>query len=110
MELQLPRGLIEPRHCNCSICRRRGAIVISVPLRDLRIIRGADKLTLYQFNTMTAEHYFCSVCGVYTHHKRRSNPDEFSVNIGCLEGMENPFELEPVQVLDGINHPKDRDS
>lgn len=80
----------------------------SVPLSGLRIVKGADRLKLYQFNTMTAKHFFCSVCGIYTHHQRRSNPNEFSFNIGCLEGVENPFSLEPVEVLDGINHPRDR--
>ena len=108
LELSLPNGLVEPRHCTCSMCRRRGAIVASVPLARLKIIRGEDHLRLYQFNTKTAKHYFCSICGIYTHHQRRSKPNEFSFNIGCLDGVENPFELEPVQVLDGINHPRDR--
>ena len=110
LQLSLPNGLVEPRHCSCSMCRRRGAIVSSVPLDGLTILKGEEHLRLYQFNTMTAKHYFCSICGIYTHHQRRSNPNEFSVNIGCLEGVENPFELEPVKVLDGNNHPKDRNN
>ena len=108
LELALPGGLVEPRHCTCSMCRRRGAIVASVPLEGLKILRGAEHLALYQFNTKTAKHYFCRICGIYTHHQRRSSPNEFSFNVGCLEGVENPFELEPVQVLDGVNHPSDR--
>jgi hypothetical protein len=108
LELNLPNGLVEPRHCNCSMCRRRGAIVASVPLAGLRVVQGDEHLRLYQFNTNTAKHYFCDVCGIYTHHQRRSNPQEFSFNIGCLDTMENPFELEPVKVLDGINHSGDR--
>lgn len=110
LRLSLPDGLLEPRHCTCSMCRRRGAIVASVPLDGLEIVAGEEYLRLYQFNTRTAKHYFCSVCGIYTHHQRRSKPDAFSFNIGCLEGVENPFELEPVQVLDGMNHPRDRAS
>jgi hypothetical protein len=85
----------------------RGAIAASVPIDGLKIIKGAEKLTLYQFNTMTAKHYFCSVCGIYTHHQRRSNPHQFGFNVACLEGV-NPFDLGEVPVLDGINHPSDR--
>ncbi len=85
----------------------RGAIAASLVLDGLRILKGADKLTLYQFNTMTAKHYFCSVCGIYTHHQRRSNPEQFSFNVGCLEGV-NPLDLGEVPILDGINHPSDR--
>lgn len=107
LEVRLPNGLVDPHRCDCSICRRRGAIVASAPLADLKVVKGADALTLYQFNTKTAKHYFCSVCGVYTHHQRRSNPDEYSVNVGCLEGV-NPFELGEVPVTDGVNHPSDQ--
>jgi len=74
--LDLPDGIVNPRNCNCSICRRKGAIVASVPLTGLTIVKGQDVLTLYQFSTQTAKHYFCSVCGIYTHHQRRSNPNE----------------------------------
>ena len=107
IELDLPNGIVDPRRCNCSICRRKGAVVASVPLGDLRIVRGADVLTLYQFNTKTARHYFCSNCGIYTHHQRRSNPAEFGYNVGCLEGV-NPYDVPDVVVVDGVNHPSDR--
>jgi hypothetical protein len=107
LELTLPNGIVDPLRCNCSICRRKGAIVASVPLSGLRIIRGHDVLKLYQFNTMAARHYFCSHCGIYTHHQRRSNPNEYSYNVGCLEGV-NPFDLGQVPTYDGLHHPADR--
>ncbi len=106
-ELDLPNGLASPRRCDCSFCRMRGAIVASVNLDGIRILKGQDKLKLHQFNTMTAKHFFCSVCGIYTHHQRRSNPKEYGFNVACLEGV-NPFELKDVPVMDGINHPADR--
>ncbi|MGI0118230.1 GFA family protein [Zooshikella sp. RANM57] len=107
LELNLPNGIVDPRRCNCSICRRKGAIVASVPLSDIKIIKGQDKLKLYQFNTKTAKHYFCSNCGIYTHHQRRSNPEQYGYNVGCLEGV-NPFEIKQVPTNDGICHPADR--
>lgn len=106
LELELPHGIVDPRRCDCSLCRRRGAIVASVPLAAITIIRGHDVLKVYKFNTLAAEHFFCSVCGIYTHHKRRSNPLEYGYNVGCLEGV-NPFDLDPVPVRDGVNHPSD---
>jgi hypothetical protein len=74
LELELPDGIVDPRRCDCSLCRRRGAIVASVPLAGIRIVQGAESLRLYQFNTREAKHYFCCHCGIYTHHQRRSNP------------------------------------
>jgi hypothetical protein len=107
LELTLPDGIVEPRRCDCSICRRKGAIVASVPLSGIRIVRGQDVLRLYQFNTRTAQHYFCSVCGIYTHHQRRSNPEQYGYNVGCLDGV-NPFDLGDVPTRDGVDHPADR--
>lgn len=109
LELDLPDGLVNPRHCDCSICRRKGAMVASVPLSGIKVLQGQEVLKLYQFNTKVAKHYFCSNCGIYTHHQRRSNPNEYGFNVGCLEGV-NPFDLEPVPVNDGVNHPADRKS
>jgi hypothetical protein len=107
LELRLKNGVENPRRCSCSICRMRGAIAASVPLEDLKITKGEDALSLYQFNTMTAKHYFCSRCGIYTHHQRRSNPQEYSFNVACLHGI-NPYELGDIPLVDGINHPSDR--
>jgi len=87
--------------------RHRGAIAASVELDGLRVTKGEEKLTLYQFNTMTAKHYFCANCGIYTHHQRRCNPSQYAFNVACLEDID-PSDLGEVPVTDGINHPSDR--
>lgn len=103
---RLSKGLASGRRCNCSLCRMRGAVAVTATVGDLDVHQGADKLTLYQFNTKVAKHYFCSVCGIYTHHQRRSNPNEFGVNVACLEGV-SPFDFEEVPVNEGVQHPSD---
>lgn len=107
LELDLPDGIVSPRRCDCSICRRKGAVVASVPLAGLHVVKGAEQLKLYQFNTHAAKHYFCGICGIYTHHQRRSNPEQYGFNVGCLEGI-NPFAIADVPVEDGVHHPADR--
>ncbi|QNI03306.1 GFA family protein [Halomonas sp. SH5A2] len=107
LELELPDGLVDPKRCNCSICRRKGAVMAYVTLSGLRVISGAEQLTLYQFNSGVAKHYFCSNCGIYTHHQTRSNPNIYGFNVGCLEGV-NPHDLPDLPVSDGINHEADQ--
>ncbi|APC91530.1 MULTISPECIES: GFA family protein [Francisella] len=108
LELYLPNGLEKLRRCNCSICSRKGAVVSSVSLENLKIIRGEDMLTKYTFGTHTAEHYFCSVCGIYTHHKRRSNPNEYGINVACIDGVDIE-NFKDIKYLDGKNnHPADK--
>lgn len=106
IELHLPNGVEDIRRCDCSLCRRRGAIVASVPLSGIKIIKGEEKLKLYQFNTKEAKHYFCSECGIYTHHQRRSNPSQYGFNVACLEGV-NPLKVSGIPTYDGVNHPAD---
>lgn len=59
----------------------------AVPEKALKILSGRDKLTLYQWNTKIAEHYFCSICGIYTFHRKRMAPDQFGINVSCLQDI-----------------------
>ena len=102
----LTEGLASARRCTCSICRMRGAVAVTSTREGFRITEGRDKLATYCFNTGVAEHHFCSVCGIYTHHKRRSNPNQLGVNVGCLENV-SPFDFAEVVVYDGQRHPGD---
>ncbi len=102
----LTEGFASARRCTCSICRMRGAVAVSSTPENFRITQGEDKLATYRFNTMSAEHHFCTVCGIYTHHKRRSAPGQLGVNVACLEGV-SPFDFEELVVYDGSRHPAD---
>lgn len=75
--------------CDCSICAKKNAVMWKVPKGDLRILEGREQLTEYRWNTRVAKHYFCSICGVYTFHRKRMAPDHFGVNIRCLEDLES---------------------
>jgi len=89
--------------CNCSLCKRRGVAVISVPHEQLSITQGQENLSLYQWNTKVAQHYFCKTCGIYTHHRRRSVPTETSVNTACIEGIDSSG-LAGIVILDGASN------
>jgi hypothetical protein len=104
--VRLADGFSSLRRCTCSFCRMRGAVVVSARLEDIEFLAGEDNLTLYQFNTRSAKHWFCKTCGIYTHHQRRSKPDEYGINVACLEGV-SPFDFAEVPVVDGVAHPSD---
>jgi hypothetical protein len=71
--------------CNCSICSKSGYLHLVVPAERFRLVSGADSLTTYTFNTGTAKHLFCKVCGIKSFYVPRSHPDGFSVNARCLD-------------------------
>ena len=92
---------VELTVCDCSLCRRRSATMMQVPVSALTILRGEDHLTLYQWNTGVARHYFCDVCGIYPFHRKRSDPNSYGVNVGCLEGFD-PTRI-PLRRADGVS-------
>ena len=106
-EINLSGNLEKILKCNCSICKRKGAIMSMVKNEDFKIIKGEDKLKLYQFHTKVAKHYFCSICGIYTHHNPRSNPSMIGFNVGRIDDVDI-FKFKNVVVNDGKNHPLDK--
>ncbi len=107
-EINISNDLEKILRCNCSICKRKGAVMSMVKNEDFIIIKGKETLSLYQFHSKVAKHYFCSCCGIYTHHHPRSNPSLTGFNIGCIDDI-NVFEIENINVLDGQNHPLDKE-
>ncbi len=74
--------------CDCSLCRRKNALMAKVHASSLTILTGEDVLTEYRWNTGVARHFFCACCGIYTFHRKRSAPDHYGVNVTCLEGFD----------------------
>lgn len=71
--------------CNCSICSKSGYLHLIVRAENFKLLSGQEALTAYTFNTGTAQHLFCSVCGIKSFYVPRSHPDGFSVNARCLD-------------------------
>ena len=105
LEIEFMDGLQNIRRCNYSLCSRKGYVMASIPAANLKITKGKEALSLYQWGTKVAEHYFCKACGVHTHHRRRSNPSELAINIACVEGVQ-ALSYEHVPIGNGfLNHP-----
>jgi hypothetical protein len=84
----------------------RGAIAVSAEMGGVRILEGEDVLFTYRFNTRIAQQFFCSRRGIYAHHQGRYDPNQYGVNVACLDGV-SPFDFEGVPETDGINQPSD---
>ena len=79
---------LDALECNCSICSMKAYLHIFVPEESFELLEGASELTTYRFGTMTAEHTFCSVCGVAPFYRPRSHPDCVDVNARCIDGLD----------------------
>lgn len=90
---------VQVSECNCSICSKAGYLHLVVPHEHFKLLSGGDALTTYTFNTGTAKHHFCSVCGIKSFYVPRSRPDGFSINARCLEA--GTLEEMTVRAFDG---------
>tara|TARA_B100000767_G_scaffold224545_1_gene213646 strand:+ start:102 stop:464 length:363 start_codon:yes stop_codon:yes gene_type:complete len=106
-EINVSNNLEKILRCNCSICKRKGTIMSMVKNENFKITKGEETLKLYQFHTKVAKHYFCSICGIYTHHNPRANPAMTGFNVGCIDDIDI-FKIENVSINDGQNHPLDK--
>jgi len=95
---------VQVTECNCSMCLRSAYLHLIVPKERFKLFSGAEVLTTYQFNTGTARHLFCSVCGVKSFYVPRSHPDGYSVNARCLD--EGTLEDMTIVRKDGKNWEK----
>lgn len=71
--------------CDCSLCKKKNAVMTKVHEDQFNLLHGENQLGLYQWNTCTAKHHFCLKCGIYTFHRKRVTPDYLGINIYCLD-------------------------
>jgi hypothetical protein len=76
------------RVCDCSICRRRGALIHRVEERNLELLTPLGALSTYKFHTRQATDYFCPKCGVLPFRRPRTAPQLWGINVRCLEGVD----------------------
>ena len=88
--------------CNCSICTKKGILHLPVQRADFELLAGEDAITTYRFNTGTAEHVFCTTCGIHPWGVPRVRPDRLTVNARCLDNVDHA-KLTPKRFFDGQN-------
>ena len=101
IEIKLEKGFEKLTRCNCSFCKRRGVIMGIIKLGHLKVINGNNKLSVYKFGKKQhAEHYFCSICGIYTHDRSYTNPKNFEFNLACIDNIDT-FKYKDIPIFDG---------
>lgn len=89
--------------CNCSVCSKRGSLLVFVPEENFKLLSGEGALTDYQFNKFIIHHYFCSTCGVssFAAGVGEGGKSMRAINIRCLDGVD--IEQTPLIKFDGKN-------
>lgn len=72
--------------CNCSMCRRKGALLAAFPREALTLKTPETDMATYRFNKQVIDHHFCPDCGVapYSEGKGPDGARMTMVNVRCL--------------------------
>ena len=106
--LTKPKPISQAVACNCSLCAKKGILLGRAEESELTVTKGQDALSLYQFGTKTASHWFCRNCGIHVMTRPRMSPERFAVNVRCLDDFPALQEGLAIVPFDGQNHPKDQ--
>ncbi|MFO1201156.1 MAG: GFA family protein [Tabrizicola sp.] len=94
---------VEPERamtCNCSICRRKGAVLHFVDGPQVRLTAAPDALGSYRFHRHIITHHFCKTCGIAPW-SRVDLPDGTSKVALNLRASDIPFAHLPLTEFDG---------
>ncbi len=101
VQFSISGAITEMTTCDCSLCVKKNALMVKVYEDEFSLQTSWEDLSVYQWNTRVARHYFCSNCGIYTFHRKRAQPDHFGINVCCLDGLERS--QIPVRATEGAS-------
>jgi hypothetical protein len=90
-----------PFAVSCSICTKKGYLHLYVPPSQFQLLTDATTLSTYTFNTGVAKHHFCSRCGVCPYYRPRSHPNDFDVNVRCLDDFHHVIDRVQITPFNG---------
>src|SRR6266850_248099 len=105
-----PRKLTQ---CNCSMCRRYGAIWAYYRRKSVRVVCPRNALSVYAWGYKRRQFYRCKNCGSVTHYesarKRTDGSDWLAINVRNIDDPESVATV-PIKMLDGASTCKRRRS
>lgn len=104
VRLELPRLPRSLTQCNCSICRRYGALWAYFRRRSVRVIAARSALASYTWRNRVRQYRHCKRCGCVTHYQQRvRRPDGTDIVAVNLRNIDDPERVAQVRtrLLDG---------
>jgi hypothetical protein len=99
IKFEVDADLDHVRVCDCSICRKRGALIHRVAPDSFRLLTPIEELSLYEWHTKVAKDWFCPDCGILPFRRPRTSEDIIGINVRCLDGVD--FSAIPVKQIYG---------
>ena len=102
--LELPRPPRTLTQCNCSICRRYGALWAYYRRRSIRVNAPKSARVSYSWRNRVREFWHCRRCGCVTHYQQRLKREDASDTLAVnMRNVDQPelVAAARVKLLDG---------
>ncbi|MBS9726823.1 GFA family protein [Stutzerimonas stutzeri] len=89
--LDLPDGIVDPRRCDCSMCRRRGSLLWFAPREAFQLATDPADVATYHFNKAHIDHHHCRECGIAPYSEAvdpRTGTTMVAVNVRCVPAVD----------------------
>lgn len=82
--------ITEGMACNCSMCRRKGAIMHFLPESAFTLKTPRENLATYRFNRHVIDHHFCADCGTapFSEGADPKGNRMIAVNLCCVDDVD----------------------
>lgn len=89
--------------CNCSICNKKGNLMIFVPDAQFKFTSSTETLADYQFGKKSIHHHFCSNCGIgiFGATVMPDGTKSKAINVRCLDDVD--WSQYPIHQYDGAS-------
>lgn len=76
--------------CNCSLCRRKGAVMHFIPASAFTLKTPRNALSTYKFNKHVIDHHFCAACGIapFSEGSDAKGSRMVAINLRCVDGVD----------------------
>ncbi len=104
VSIEMARPIRKLTQCNCSICRRYGALWAYQQRKAIRVTSAQGVLQSYTWQHEKLRFFHCSICGCVTHYdhtdRRADGSDMSAVN---KRNIDDPAQIAnlPIRLLDG---------
>jgi len=95
-----PKSLTE---CNCSICRRLGALWAYYTRQQVNVICSPDAISTYIWGDKCIEFYHCNTCGCVTHYESVEKNIDSRMAINARIMQPDEIEAIPIRKFDGAS-------
>lgn len=103
VRLEIARKPVRLTECNCSICRRYGALWAYYTRKSVRIASRPDVTSAYLWGDKSIEFHHCRICGCMTHYESLEKLPDSRIAVNARNMPPDVIATARIRMFDGAD-------